>query len=510
MSYQRKIGKYKIEKLLGHGGYGQVYLSYNDKKQEKVAVKLSQDKKDLIKEYRILKHFSKLNGFMKVHEYGHTQGGDYFVSEVLGENLSYNYNDKILSLECVCAIGLELLDRLEKVHENDIIHRDIKPSQFLRSANKKSIILIDFGMSCFFRVNGLHKKFKTRCKRRGTISYASINNHLGFRQSRRDDLESLCYSLLYLVKGELPWKFETDIESFMKWKIVLNQKINVTNKELFGDLPIEFSVLLKYTRTLIYDQNPNYGYMKSLLEKFVDRENIWHYFDWIELPDKHKKRKNSQIVEGATVMTKLKREKKIFKSRSNKHKKSTKIMFKSRYIVKEKLLGLDVSEIYDYEKSDLNNLSTIKCDYTKGNLDTKRNFEVSDSEDCHIQIYNHKSIIKHDLKHMKYKKKKTTKLYKILSSSDIGKIEEHESYIISNKNSSKYLLPIVPNNLHENSNECITPRLELPEFKNRESIFKARSIFAVEFKNMVENFLHLDFIRNSKKRKILNSKKYLS
>ena len=204
MYYPKRIGEYSIEKVLGSGGFGDVLLGVNKKREKIFALKVSSIKAALTKEYKFLKELAGIENIPKVYEYSKSEPYDYFALELLGRNLNYHNNDKILTLECVCALGLELIDRLETIHNKDIIHRDIKPAQFLVSCDKTKIFLVDFGLAKHYKINGVHVEFKTRCKCKGSVCYASINNHMGFKQSRRDDLESLCYSLIYLIKGNLP------------------------------------------------------------------------------------------------------------------------------------------------------------------------------------------------------------------------------------------------------------------------------------------------------------------
>ena len=96
---------------------------------------------------------------------------------------------------------------------------------------------------------------------------------------------------------------------FKKWNYILNRKVSLSDKEIFGKLPPEFSALLKYTKNLTYQQCPNYSYMKSLLAKFIDIRKVTLYFDWLNSPKRPKSIRNHQIVEGATRITILKREK---------------------------------------------------------------------------------------------------------------------------------------------------------------------------------------------------------
>jgi len=100
-----------------------------------------------------------------------------------------------------------LLTRLEILHNLKIIHRDIKPENMVIGLGKESkvIHLIDFGLSKYFaNENGEHIIFQTKKGMIGTRRYASVNTHKGYSSSRRDDLESLGYVIIYFLKGHLP------------------------------------------------------------------------------------------------------------------------------------------------------------------------------------------------------------------------------------------------------------------------------------------------------------------
>lgn len=85
----------------------------------------------------------------------------------------------------------------------------MKPENFLVGLSKKSknIFTIDFGLSKRYRDSRTHEHIPFRDKKPliGTCRYASLNAHRGLEQSRRDDLESLGYILVYFLKGSLPW-----------------------------------------------------------------------------------------------------------------------------------------------------------------------------------------------------------------------------------------------------------------------------------------------------------------
>jgi hypothetical protein len=143
--------------------------------------------------------------------------------------------------------------------------------------NNKSIVYIcDFGLCKKFRdQNGKHIPFDdTKKSLTGTARYASLYSHLGIEQSRRDDLESLAYSLIYFSKGSLPWmgiKAQNKTERYNK---IFEKKLNSSINNLCEKLPNEFITFFHYIKYLQFDDKPNYQYLKSLLGKMYDKNNF--------------------------------------------------------------------------------------------------------------------------------------------------------------------------------------------------------------------------------------------
>ena len=105
-------------------------------------------------------------------------------------------------------IAIQMLKRIEVLHSKNILHRDIKPENFVIGcgSNQHLVYIIDFGLAKYFIRKGEFIPYIEGKGMVGTARYASIKTHKGIEQSRRDDLESIGYTLIYFLNGELPWQ----------------------------------------------------------------------------------------------------------------------------------------------------------------------------------------------------------------------------------------------------------------------------------------------------------------
>ncbi|OHT04721.1 hypothetical protein TRFO_06144 [Tritrichomonas foetus] len=121
-----------------------------------------------------------------------------------------------------------------------------------------------------------HVSFSDKCNFVGSAKFASTSAHRGWRLSRRDDMESLGYLLVYLLTGQLPWS------SYLNNKDVYKAKVNTSVKDLCDGLPPEFEIFLNSVRCLEFDDKPNYAKYRELFRRLFIRQGFTYdyVFDW--------------------------------------------------------------------------------------------------------------------------------------------------------------------------------------------------------------------------------------
>jgi len=299
MKVQLVAGTYRLDRKIGCGSFGVVYLATNTINGQRVAVKLelrSAKNPKLESEYKIYKMLSGGVGIAQVHWFG--RFGDYnaLVLDVLGPSLRelFIFCGRKFTLKTVLLLADQLLERIEYIHENNIIHRDIKPANFVMGLNMRQlnqVHVIDFGLSKPYR-DPKSRKHVASVKRKhhtGTARYASINAHSGHEQSRRDDLESLGYMLIYLARGQLPWQGMKANSRKEFYDLILEKKMRTPVEVLCKDLPPEFATYLNYCRALLFDEKPEYSLLRKLFRKVFLRRRFSedNLFDWTILNVKH-------------------------------------------------------------------------------------------------------------------------------------------------------------------------------------------------------------------------------
>lgn len=280
---------YKIDRRLGKGGFGQVFLGRRVTGGSErtmgpgaleVALKFEhRNSKGCTYgppyEWQVYSALGGSHGVPRVHYKG--RQGDYYVMvmDMLGPSLwdAWNSAGQVMSSEMVACIAVESLSILEKVHAKGYVHGDVKPENFLlgqpSTPQEKRLFLVDLGLATKWKdaASGQQVEYDQRPDVfRGTVRYASVHAHLGRTASRRDDLESLAYTLIFLHRGRLPWQgYQGENKSFL----VCKKKMATSPELLCCFCPPPFKQFLETVVNLKYDEEPNYSKLISLFDELI-------------------------------------------------------------------------------------------------------------------------------------------------------------------------------------------------------------------------------------------------
>jgi serine/threonine protein kinase len=258
--------KYDIIEKINEGSFGSVYKAINVRTNEYVAIKIEKRNSThnfLKNEAKIYQYLSKSEGIPSLKTYWTDDTNMYLVMELLGPSLlrTIEYY-KAFSLKQVIMYSIQIIERIKMLHNKELLHRDIKPNNFVFKNNK--LYLIDFGLSKRYAINGIHVPEKNISKIIGSLNFVSLNVHNKIEPSRRDDLESCIYVILTMLFGKLEWFNKIDKNEIMTLK---------KNIIYVSDVPEFIKNILIYIRELTYDEIPNYNY---IIEQFREqfREQI--------------------------------------------------------------------------------------------------------------------------------------------------------------------------------------------------------------------------------------------
>lgn len=287
--------EWRLIKRIGAGSFGEIFFAVHRKTNEQAAVKLEVYKSgapvQLQTEFHLLRQLSNNPGITKIFWFGRDGVQNLYtalVMEYLGPSLEdlHVYCECKFSLKTVAMLADQMLKRVEVLHRNFLIHRDIKPDNFVMGVgqNFNTVYVIDFGLSKYY----MDPKTKEHCAFRdfrnltGTARYCSINAHAGYEQSRRDDLESLGYVFLYFIRGSLPWQGLQADSKREKFRKIYKTKLSMRTETLCQGLPEEFAKYLNYCRNLAFEEEPKYKYLRGLFWRIMEKKSYKYdcQFDW--------------------------------------------------------------------------------------------------------------------------------------------------------------------------------------------------------------------------------------
>eukprot|EP00930_Biecheleria_cincta_P038688 TRINITY_DN26572_c0_g1_i1.p1 TRINITY_DN26572_c0_g1~~TRINITY_DN26572_c0_g1_i1.p1 ORF type:complete len:536 (-),score=78.99 TRINITY_DN26572_c0_g1_i1:20-1594(-) len=284
-------GRWAIHPRIGSGSYSEVHLGIDKETREQVAVKFewiyAEKSGKLLQEAELYKSLPE-EGHVPCIRWSGTEGEyNILVMELLGPSLEdlLDAGTGNFGLKTVIMIALQILDRVEYVHKCGIIHRDIKAENFLIGKGDKQdrVYLVDFGLAKkYLCQDGSHVACAQKHSLTGTARYVSLNVHQGLEPSRRDDVGSVGYLLVYLFLGELPWQGIGGKSKKVRRKQIQIRKEQTSHRDLCKGMPEQFVAYLRACDSLKFEDTPDYCHLKQLMQcalKGCDFTLDWK-FDW--------------------------------------------------------------------------------------------------------------------------------------------------------------------------------------------------------------------------------------
>ena len=455
--------KYKVIKLIAEGSFGSIYEGIDIKTKNRVAIKLEERLKYNFLEMEAYNLFTlKGYGIIEVLSFGRNQKYNIMVQPLLGDSLYKLYLKckKKFTLKDICLIGLQCLDRIEWIHKKNIIHRDIKPDNFLMGVKDPRIIyLIDFGLSKKYRSErtSKHIQFALTKKLTGTARYASINALKGFELSRRDDLESFCYMIIFFLIKKLPWQGAKAQTQAKRYKKILESKEDFNINDHKDLIPTEFIKIFKYVKSLKFDEEPNYNMIRNAFNKILSDVNYKENetFSWIKdkkvlslkkISDIHK-RKGSSKKRIMDRISKLEEENKSIKKRN---KNLTGFLSDQSLSVNRSINNIDNNNLKSTER--LLKLDLILNQIKNNNkINNNRNNNIDNNQN----IYLDKKSIFNSLNNFKKSKKEDISTSTSRKANFEYDIEDSSSKINSSTRQNNNFLKFSPKNVnkHQRTNK---------------------------------------------------------
>eukprot|EP00928_Gymnodinium_smaydae_P093124 TRINITY_DN77150_c0_g1_i1.p1 TRINITY_DN77150_c0_g1~~TRINITY_DN77150_c0_g1_i1.p1 ORF type:complete len:327 (-),score=41.70 TRINITY_DN77150_c0_g1_i1:182-1162(-) len=290
--------KYRLRSKIGSGSFGNVFIGIHAKTGSEFAIKVEpiarKKRSHVLHEAKIYQALDGGCGIPRLHWYGTEGQFKILVLDLLGPSLEdlFCFCNRKFGLKTVLMLAGQMLRIIEYVHNKNVVHRDIKPANFVIGTGNEAhrVHLIDFGLAkssrCLFaqQQQPTSPTSPTGPQKRasGNACFRSVNAHLGSEQGRRDDLESIGYVLVYLVRGSLPWQ---GLESTDKESEALNirdSKLSTDLQDLCAGHDAEFATYIDYCRNLDFDAWPDYNYLHCLFTQ-VSCRRAYRYdfvYDW--------------------------------------------------------------------------------------------------------------------------------------------------------------------------------------------------------------------------------------
>ena len=251
--------------------------------------KTDEDQKNLRREAFVLSQLQecpckRYSGVPKLIDFHCERDNNYIIMEAVGRSLDSLSASQPFSPLKVAMLGMKLVSALEALHAAGFVHRDIKPDNLATAKDPRNsdMFLLDLGLADKYRLCGCHVKYSEDVSFAGNYVFCSCNVLNGVKATRRDDLESLAYVLIFLRMGTLPWiqLASDEIQTATKH---YQRKMELSPAQLCAGIEVEYQQFVTYCRGLRFDENPNYNYMKGLFQVLAYKlgfVGVWEY-PWV-------------------------------------------------------------------------------------------------------------------------------------------------------------------------------------------------------------------------------------
>ena len=295
------FSKYKAIKKLGEGSFGKVYKAEYNKEDYAIKMEYKSKEQGLLEIEATIMNYLKGPNIPHIKSYGYSGNYNVLVMQLLDKSLEDLFNKYTkFSIKTTSMLGYQMVIILQYIHDRHIIHRDIKPDNFVMGSkeNNDRLYLLDFGLAKKYRSSRtlIQYPYVKKKKLTGTARYASIHALEAYEQSRRDDLESVGYVLMYFLRGELPWQGLRVKSKEDRYKRILEKKKETSSEELCAGFPIEFYKYVEYTKNLEYEENPDYDMLKQLFLDVINKrkEKLDYIYDWTTNSDLQRRKENTK------------------------------------------------------------------------------------------------------------------------------------------------------------------------------------------------------------------------
>jgi casein kinase 1 len=285
-------GHYRLRRRIGAGSFGEIYAAEDTTSHRRVAAKLENSRSkapQLAYESKLYGILAGGTGIPRMHWYGSDETHNIMVIDLLGKSLEDHFTHcrRRLSLKTVLMVADQMLTCVEYIHSKGFIHRDIKPDNFVMGlgSHANQVFIIDYGLAKKYRDQHTHAHipYVEGKSLTGTARYASVAAQRGCEQSRRDDLESLGFVWVYLLRGSLPWMGLASRDEGKKYENICEVKSKTPFSQLCHGFPAEFVRYFETVRTLKFTEKPNYSELRRMFRNLFVRQGFTfdYKYDWV-------------------------------------------------------------------------------------------------------------------------------------------------------------------------------------------------------------------------------------